>query len=595
MSRVKKTGPGLIVAAAFIGPGTVTTATLAGANFGYALLWAMSFAILATIILQYMAARVAILTQQGLAEAILGTLPSGTARIGMAILLLAALGIGNAAYEAGNIGGGYLGLETIFPAVVPYKFGAITLLTVAIIGLIAVGGVRAVEKLLIVLVLFMSIGFIASFIALRPDWSAFFGGFVPDIPNGGWLTTVALIGTTIVPYNLFLHAAMAKDRWQREAGLTDMRRDTIVAISLGGIISLAIISTAAAALFGRQLDISNGADMALQMQPLLGSWSRILIGIGLFSAGITSAITAPMATGFVVQEIAAQFRPDLKNRTSVFRTTAIVIVLIGAASALSGVKLVDMIILAQAANGLLLPLMAILLYRLANNVALFGNRVSGPMLNTGLPDSHSHIDIARLPSPRQIARILAMTKTIDLNADLGEMDTPEAVARDIALMSEISSCNIACGGHAGTPDLMRTMLNAASKANICAGAHPSYPDRSGFGRRSIDISVDKLCQNIIAQVETLAAIARKCAAPLIHIKPHGALYNDLADNPSLATAFVRTVHGRFPDLKIVGLAGGTMQTIARQVGAIVCTRGFYRQTLRRDCKIDPAQPVRCGT
>ena len=376
-----KTGPGLVVAAAFIGPGTVTTATLAGADFGYALLWAMLFAIMATIILQYMAARVAILTRQGLAEAILGTLPPGAARMAVAVLILAALGIGNAAYEAGNIGGGYLGLETMFPAVAPYQGSAVALMALLIIALIALGGLRALEKLLIALVLLMSIGFIASFFALRPDWSALLGGFVPRVPDGGWLTAIALIGTTIVPYNLFLHAAMAKDRWPDASGLPEMRRDTIAAISLGGLISLAIIATAGAALFGRQLEISGGADMALQMEPVLGPWARILIGMGLFAAGITSAITAPMATGYVVQEIAAQFRPALANRTSVFRMTAIAVVLIGAGCALSGIKLVDMIVLAQAANGLLLPLAAILLYRLANNTALTGNRAIGPALN----------------------------------------------------------------------------------------------------------------------------------------------------------------------------------------------------------------------
>ncbi len=381
MSKLRKTGPGLIVAAAFIGPGTVTTATMAGANYGYALLWALLFAIIATIILQYLAARIAILTQQGLAQAILSTLPGGAARIAMAVLVLAALAIGNAAYEAGNIGGGYLGLETMFPQVGAYKNIAIAAMAVTIVALIALGGLKLLEKLLIALVLLMSLGFLASFFALRPDWQALFYGFIPYVPSGAELTAIALIGTTIVPYNLFLHAAMARDRWQSGDDLTEMRRDTVASISLGGLISLAIVATAAAALFQKGLEVENGADMALQLEPLLGPWARILIGLGLFAAGITSAITAPMATGFVVREIAAQFDPKFADDPRIFRWTAIAIVAVGALSALSGVKLVELIVVAQAANGLLLPLVAILLFRLANNAELLGERRSGTVLN----------------------------------------------------------------------------------------------------------------------------------------------------------------------------------------------------------------------
>ena len=82
-----------------------------------------------------------------------------------------------------------------------------------------------------------------------------------------------------------------------------------------------------------------------------------------------------------------------------------------------------------------------------------------------------------------------MTLTIDLNADLGEDESPAGIARDIAIMDIISSCNIATGGHAGSPDSMRTMLAAAKSSNIAPGAHPSYPDRSNFGRQSMDISL----------------------------------------------------------------------------------------------------------
>ena len=85
-----------------------------------------------------------------------------------------------------------------------------------------------------------------------------------------------------------------------------------------------------------------------------------------------------------------------------------------------------------------------------------------------------------------------MTRTIDLNADLGEDESPAGIARDIAIMDIVTSCNIACGGHAGSPESMRIMLAAAKSRHIAPGAHPSYPDRPGFGRQSMDISLEDL-------------------------------------------------------------------------------------------------------
>lgn len=114
LKRFKEVGPGVLVAAAFIGPGTVTACTLAGANFGYALLWALLFATIATIILQEMSARLGTITQQGLGEILINELQSSFFKWPLIGLLLIALYGGNAAYEAGNLAGGALGIEAIF-------------------------------------------------------------------------------------------------------------------------------------------------------------------------------------------------------------------------------------------------------------------------------------------------------------------------------------------------------------------------------------------------------------------------------------------------------------------------------------------------
>lgn len=165
-----------------------------------------------------------------------------------------------------------------------------------------------------------------------------------------------------------------------------------------------------------------------------------------------------------------------------------------------------------------------------------------------------------------------MSGWIDLNADLGE--EPMEEVRDIALMQHISSCNIACGGHAGDEGSMRRMLRAAHTAGVAAGAHPSYPDRAGFGRTSMDIPLPDLIEALVQQVAALTGIAGDLGIPLTHIKPHGALYNDLADRAEMADAVAAALHHAFPSLALVGLAHGAFEAAAFQAGARFIAEGF---------------------
>ncbi|GGB62657.1 5-oxoprolinase subunit PxpA [Blastomonas aquatica] len=165
-----------------------------------------------------------------------------------------------------------------------------------------------------------------------------------------------------------------------------------------------------------------------------------------------------------------------------------------------------------------------------------------------------------------------MTGWIDLNADLGE--EPMEEVRDIALMQHISSCNIACGGHAGDAGSMARMLRAAREAGVAPGAHPSYPDSAGFGRTSLDMPLTELIDSLVAQVDALANIAADLAIPLTHIKPHGMLYNDLADHPQMAGAVASALHRAFPHLALVGLAHGSFEAAASKAGACFIAEGF---------------------
>lgn len=150
-----------------------------------------------------------------------------------------------------------------------------------------------------------------------------------------------------------------------------------------------------------------------------------------------------------------------------------------------------------------------------------------------------------------------MTAVIDLNADLGEDESPEGTARDIAIMDIVSSCNIACGGHAGSPASMRTMLAAAKARHIAPGAHPSYPDRAGFGRQSMDMPMEDLEACLTSQLQDIRNMAEEVGVSLTHLKPHGALYNDAQDDPELSALLV-AVAAR-TGLALVSMPGSLVQ------------------------------------
>ncbi len=247
----KRIGPGVLIAAAFIGPGTVTACTLAGVEFGHALLWAMLLSILATIVLQEMSARLGIITQRGLADVIKEELQTPWVRMLVIGIILCAIVIGNAAYEAGNIGGATLGLEAMFgsefSSFYPFIIGGLAFF------LLYIGNYRTLEKVFVSLVLVMSISFLLTAIITKPDVSKVLEGlFFPKMPDGSLLMVIALVGTTVVPYNLFLHASLISEKWKSKDDLGSVRRDTFISISLGGVVSMAIIIAASAIPGGSQ-------------------------------------------------------------------------------------------------------------------------------------------------------------------------------------------------------------------------------------------------------------------------------------------------------------------------------------------------------
>lgn len=367
-------GPGALVAAAFIGPGTVTACTLAGANFGYALIWALVFATLATIVLQDMSARLGIAGGMGLGEALVAPGTPVALKWLSIVLVLAALALGNAAYEAGNLSGGALGAGAAFglPAA-SQRFVVWGLAALAAVVLL-IGRYKVLERLLVGLVILMSLAFAGSLLLVRPDLSELIGGLRPNLPEGSLLTAIALIGTTIVPYNLFLHAASVREKWP-EGGAEALRAasaDTRVSIGLGGLISILILSTAAASLFGSGMMIQNAGDMAASLEPAYGPAARLMVGTGLFAAGLSSAVTAPIATAYAVCEVTGRAK---QGKT--FRGIALAVLAIGMIVASLGIKPVTLILIAQVANGFLLPIIAVFLIVTMNRRSILGDNVNG--------------------------------------------------------------------------------------------------------------------------------------------------------------------------------------------------------------------------
>ncbi len=171
---------------------------------------------------------------------------------------------------------------------------------------------------------------------------------------------------------------------------------------------------------------------------------------------------------------------------------------------------------------------------------------------------------------------------IDLNCDMGEL--PEAIADGTqeSLMPSLTSVNIACGGHAGDERTMKTTIEQALRWKLAIGAHPGYPDRDNFGRLELKLSPGEIAASVFEQVRALAEIAERCGARLVHVKPHGALYNQAVRNRELAGAIAEAVARWSRDAVLVGLAGSPMLDVFREAGFAVAAEAFADRRYEAD-------------
>jgi Mn2+/Fe2+ NRAMP family transporter len=305
-----------------------------------------------------MAGRFSLATGIDVASALVKLTQKKRLKICLQVLAFLAIIIGCAAYEAGNILGGTLGLEILSGG---DRSLWVTIISVIAIALLWKRNYKLIESFLIALVVIMGFSFFISAIIIKPDIPGIISGLVPQVPDKSILLVLGLLGTTVVPYNIFLHSATILKKWKGKEDISLMRTDAYLSIGIGGIITASIIVTASAAFFLQGSAVTGPADLSRQLVPLYGKWSQLFFGIGLFSAGLSSAITAPYAAAWTARGLFNWQEDDWK-----FKAVFIAIILFGALTGIFAIKPLQMIVIAQVTNALLLPVVALFIVYLLN-------------------------------------------------------------------------------------------------------------------------------------------------------------------------------------------------------------------------------------
>lgn len=366
---LKALGPGMIITASFIGPGTVTTMTQSGAGFGYSLLWAVVFSVIATIVVQEMIIRLSLVTREGLGEAIQSLLQHKVGKFILVWFILIVVTLGCAAYISGDLIGTSLGAAYLLhlPKHVVAPIIGIIILLIGVLG-----NYDFLEKVMIVLMVIMGLIFITTMILVQPDVGAIFkGALVPTVPNGSMLTVIALIGTTVVPYNFFIHSTAVHERFHSIKALRFARWDTVLSITIGGIISAAILISAATLIRGEE--VSSVIQLARPLEPILGQAAPYAMSIGLFAAGLSSALASPTGAAATISSLLG-WKGGMSSKK--YKTVFACIIIVGIISSALGFEPLQVVLVAQALNGMILPIVAIVIFIIVNRRGLLGDYVN---------------------------------------------------------------------------------------------------------------------------------------------------------------------------------------------------------------------------
>lgn len=348
-----------MLSAAFIGPGTITTSASAGSGFGFTLLWALAFSTLACVVLQEASARLTIASGRNLGQAIRYRFNKSMVGKGTAGLVLVSIVLGCAAYEAGNILGAVAGARLM----VDFSTVYITLfIGLAAALLLWFGSTKMIAQLLGFIVAVMGLCFLTTALIMQPSAGTLLSSvFVPRLPSGSEILVIGLIGTTVVPYNLFLGSGL-----RHTQNIREMRFSLAFAVILGGVVSMAVLiaGTSVAGEFTYRA-------LADSLGETLGGWASSFFGVGLFAAGLSSALTAPLAAALTTRGMMGDAsKPQWDDRGKNMRLVWGGVLLAGVTFGVLQVQPIPAIILAQALNGIILPFVAIFLLLVMNDANL---------------------------------------------------------------------------------------------------------------------------------------------------------------------------------------------------------------------------------
>lgn len=340
-----------VISAAFIGPGTVTTAVTAGANYGLSLLWTVTFATFGCIALQELSARITIASGLTFGESLLRKFGPRNGKL-LQWVVGGSVVFGCAAYEAGNILGAVAGLNLLTGV---SNLALVIIVTAVSAAVLLYKGKDLISNLMMILVIMMGVAFAA--LALSQDFTVAdlaISTVTPVIPTGSEIIVLGLIGTTIVPYNIFIGAGISKGQT-----VPLMRVGLSISVAIGGAITSAIL------IAGISIkEFNSFQEIAAAMSQQVGTWGEYALALGLFAAGFSSAITSPYASSLVATTVFGLSSPWK------VRAVWMLVLLTGFLFGISGARPIPVILAVQALNGLILPLITMYLIIIVNDESI---------------------------------------------------------------------------------------------------------------------------------------------------------------------------------------------------------------------------------
>ena len=387
-------GPGVITGFAGNEAGGVTTYSSVGALFGFSLLWLLLIASIGLGVIQEMCSRMGLVTGQGLSDLIRERFGVRWTVLAMIVLIIA---------NGTNVVAEFAGIAASVELLGVPRIVSVPIATLAVWSLVVFFSYRFVERVLFVLVLAFLAYPISVFI-LRPDWPVVMSGFIPSIPTSpsALVFALALVGTTITPYLLFYMQASVVDKGVDRQSTAYARVDVFLGAALAGLFAFFIIVVTGTVLHPAGIQVTSAEAAAQALVPLAGARAGLLFAVGLCGASLLGAVVMPLSTSYAICEAFGWESGISKNfrEAPVFMSLFTLLLVLGAVVVLiPGISLIPLIISAQIANGVLLPIVLVFILRLAADRRLMGDAANGRLatvLGWGIAGIAGSLSIAYL-------------------------------------------------------------------------------------------------------------------------------------------------------------------------------------------------------